>query len=90
MGKYSYGLYVFHFIVFMVLGNLLIHFPRIANVTTHEMLPAIGLLLANLVISLTLAVASFHLYEKHFLKLKKYFPKSNCAPKAVPAVAAES
>ncbi len=75
LGGYSYGLYVFHFIVFMVLGNLLIHFPRIRDATTNDMLPAIGLLLANLVISLTLAVASFHLYEKRFLKLKKYFPE---------------
>ena len=75
LGKYSYGLYVFHFIVFMMLGNLLIHFPRIAAATTNEMLPAIGLLLVNVIISLALAVASFHLYEKHFLKLKKYFPE---------------
>lgn len=75
LGGYSYGLYVFHFIVFMMLGNLLIHFPRIRNATTNDMLPAIGLLLTNLVISLTLAVASFHLYEKRFLKLKKNFPE---------------
>ncbi len=82
LGGYSYGLYVFHFIVFMVLGNLLIHFPRLRDATTNHMLPAIGLLLANLVISLTLAVASFHLYEKHFLKLKRYFPERGAA--AVP------
>ena len=75
LGKYSYGLYVFHFIVFMMLGNLLIHFPRVAKATTNHMLPALGLLLANLLISLTLAFASYHLYEKHFLKLKKYFPE---------------
>ena len=75
LGKYSYGLYVFHFIVFMMLGNLLIHFPRIEKATTNHTLPAIGLLSANLAISLALAYASYHLYEKHFLKLKKYFPE---------------
>jgi peptidoglycan/LPS O-acetylase OafA/YrhL len=75
LGGYSYGLYVFHFIVFMVLGNLLIHFPRIRDATNNNMLSAIGLLLANLVISFALAVTSFHLYEKRFLKLKKYFPE---------------
>jgi|GEM_PF-123312 len=79
LGGYSYGLYVFHFIVFMILGNLLIHFPRIRNATTNQMLPAIGLLLTNLVISLTLAVVSFHLYEKRFLKLKRNFPERGAA-----------
>ncbi len=69
----------------MVLGNLLIHFPRVAGATTNHMLPAIGLLLANLVTSLTLAVASFHLYEKHFLKLKKYFPEATGARAAGPS-----
>ncbi|NNM89222.1 MAG: acyltransferase [Phycisphaerae bacterium] len=82
LGGYSYGLYVFHFIVFVILGNLLLHFPRIRDATTNQMLPAIGLLLTNLVISLTLAVASFHLYEKRFLKLKKNFPERAAA--AVP------
>ena len=79
LGKYSYGLYVFHFIVFMMLGNLLVHFPRVAEATTNQMLPAFGLLSANLLISLTLAFCSYHLYEKHFLKLKKYFPERAAA-----------
>ncbi len=79
LGKYSYGLYVFHFIVFMVLGNLLIRFPRIRHATVNHLLPAIGLLLANLFLSLALAYASYHLYEKHLLKLKRYFPEKTAA-----------
>ena len=75
LGGYSYGLYVFHYIVIAILGNLLIHFPEIAHATAVGMLSAFCLLCVNLAISFALTVASFHLYEKRFLKLKKYFPE---------------
>ena len=79
LGKYSYGLYVFHFIVIAVVGNLLLHFPAIGHATMTETLPAICLLCANVLISFALTISSYHLYEKHFLKLKRYFPENGAA-----------
>ncbi len=66
-GKYSYGIYVFHFPVMFLL-----------HPTTEKWLwPIFGnripetLLL--ICIEVIIAVIVYHLYEKHFLKLKKFF-----------------
>jgi peptidoglycan/LPS O-acetylase OafA/YrhL len=72
LGKYSYGLYVF--------ANLLI--PLLASVVTAGGLASLlGSQLAGQLAYLVLmsgvtcgaALASWHLFEKHCLKLKKYF-----------------
>ena len=71
-GKYSYGLYIIHGLlrpahVKILLPDMFVSFFRI---------PAIGLLMhlaTCIAISMILAYASWHCYEKHFLKLKKYF-----------------
>ncbi len=66
IGKYSYGLYVYHFLVITELDK---HW--------HTSLPPIlnysAFLAATTIISLTIAIVSYELYEKHFLKLKRYF-----------------
>lgn len=66
-GKYSYGIYVFHFPIMFLL-----------HPTTEKWLwPLFGnripesLLL--ICIEVIVAVIVYHLYEKHFLKLKKFF-----------------
>jgi peptidoglycan/LPS O-acetylase OafA/YrhL len=73
LGKYSYGMYVF--------ANLLI--PLLAGLVTAGGLAALlGSNLAGQLAYLTIlsgataavAIASWHLYEKHFLKLKTLFP----------------
>jgi peptidoglycan/LPS O-acetylase OafA/YrhL len=72
LGKYSYGMYVF--------ANLLI--PSMASLVTAAGLaaslgsPLAGQLCYAAIMSVLtglLAVASWHLYEKHFLKLKRHF-----------------
>jgi peptidoglycan/LPS O-acetylase OafA/YrhL len=77
-GKYSYGLYVFHYALRPLCGRL---FPadelsallgsRLLGVMVH----------AALAVALSMAVAwlSWHLFEKHFLKLKRYFTYSATA-----------
>jgi peptidoglycan/LPS O-acetylase OafA/YrhL len=70
-GRYSYGLYVFHYSVEGFLGA-----PVYAFFLGHVHVKAFSGLLASGVIlgvSVLLAVLSYHLYEVHFLKLKKYF-----------------
>lgn len=71
LGKYSYALYVFHEIIR----------PIVTTYLPLEVLqPRFGGLLAVLIhvgvglgITLALAIASWHLFEKHFLKLKRFF-----------------
>jgi peptidoglycan/LPS O-acetylase OafA/YrhL len=72
MGKYSYGIYVFH-------GLLIFWFyetfgPPVLIRLTHSYLAAYVLyfLLAS-TLSLAVAILSWHAFEKHFLKLKRYF-----------------
>lgn len=74
LGKYSYGLYVYHFILY--------------NVFEYNVLPGLmavfekketALLLNGAIvfaISLPISVLSYKYLEKPFLKLKKYFPNA--------------
>jgi peptidoglycan/LPS O-acetylase OafA/YrhL len=71
-GKYSYGLYVFHVMV----SWHVIHEKYEARLT--EALGSHGLAVvvhstASLLLSMAVAWLSFHLFEKHFLKLKVRF-----------------
>lgn len=69
LGKYSYGLYVFHGVIAYALQE---------RRALDQLSPAIGSHLAALVllalfgagVSLLVAVASYELFEKHFLRLK--------------------
>jgi peptidoglycan/LPS O-acetylase OafA/YrhL len=70
-GKYSYGIYIVHYSVEGLLGMSPYSF-----FFKHLHIKSIsGLLSAGLVfgVSILLAVLSYHLYEIHFLKLKRYF-----------------
>lgn len=71
-GKYSYGLYVFHFLY----GYLLLRYSTVDVVSRWLGSEALAILTqAMLATSLAVVIAflSYNLYEKHFLKLKKYF-----------------
>jgi peptidoglycan/LPS O-acetylase OafA/YrhL len=70
-GKYSYGLYVIHLIVFSASRTRLREW--IAQMTTNKVIIVIGSGLLALGISILLAYASFNLYEKRFLRLKRFF-----------------
>jgi peptidoglycan/LPS O-acetylase OafA/YrhL len=76
-GRYSYGLYVFHYSVEGFLGA-----PLYALFLARLHVRAISGLLSGGVVfglSVVLAMLSYHLYEVHFLKLKKYFSYSGSA-----------
>jgi peptidoglycan/LPS O-acetylase OafA/YrhL len=78
LGKYSYGLYVFHYSIDMAITASL---RRWLLATFHS--KAIAVILASLPVVLAtilVAFASYHLYEKRFLRLKRYFePKRRVA-----------
>ncbi len=73
-GKYSYGMYVLHLPLVVALERLgfgISAFPRVAN---SDVPGAIAYSLIAITLTTLLAFASWHLYEKQFLKLKRFFP----------------
>jgi peptidoglycan/LPS O-acetylase OafA/YrhL len=68
-GKYSFGLYVWH----PIIGVILLH-SHVALVPDGAGQPAVVLAaLATLLIDLAVAWLSFHLWEKRFLDMKRFF-----------------
>jgi peptidoglycan/LPS O-acetylase OafA/YrhL len=81
LGKYSYGIYVFHLILFTYLDEPLRSLIR-THITPNKGVDIIlnGLLI--FCISITAAYLSYNLFEKRFLRLKRFFdyrPHSNTA-----------
>jgi len=68
VGKYSYALYVFHLPI-----ALLILKPNIPWLSSMPILAEVELFVFYFGVCIGCAFLSWHLYEKHFLKLKKYF-----------------
>jgi peptidoglycan/LPS O-acetylase OafA/YrhL len=75
LGKYSYGLYVFHG---MIAYALLEHgaLPALVRALGSHLAAMIGQAALGAGVSLALAVASYELYEKQFLRLKDRFAPS--------------
>ena len=74
IGKYSYGIYVFHVPV-LGLGNVFL-LPRFYG-TAHDMTDLTIMMfcyaLLLVMASIALAAISYELFEKRFLRLKRYF-----------------
>jgi peptidoglycan/LPS O-acetylase OafA/YrhL len=81
LGKYSYGLYVFHhffsyyFLTHDTEGALT---ERLGSHT----LAVTVLALAGSAASIAVSMASFRFFEQPFLSLKRYFPSASGAPHA--------
>jgi peptidoglycan/LPS O-acetylase OafA/YrhL len=79
IGRYSYAMYVLQIFAIWWLKRLLVFIvPRLSLVHGIERVPALVFsaiaMGACLGTSYIVAFASWHLIEKHFLRLKKYFP----------------
>jgi peptidoglycan/LPS O-acetylase OafA/YrhL len=72
LGKYSYGLYVFHGIVAYALDRHPIE-HALAALLGSRLLGAMLQILVATGLSVLLSIASYELYESRFLKLKKWF-----------------
>jgi peptidoglycan/LPS O-acetylase OafA/YrhL len=68
IGKYSYAIYVFHSLILLAMVQLLSPLSH-APVFIAKPVAVIGVLAASFVA----AWLSYHLYEKHFLRLKRFF-----------------
>jgi peptidoglycan/LPS O-acetylase OafA/YrhL len=73
-GKYSYGMYVFQL---LLVPALLFLFPpaQLNELCGSVFLGRMLYLVAATGATLAVSLLSWHLYEKHFLKLKRYFPE---------------
>ena len=71
LGKYSYAVYVFHKPIDDFLGKPVL--ARLGVDTSRSTPLALVYVAAGLAASYAAAFVSFHLYEKHFLRLKTRF-----------------
>jgi peptidoglycan/LPS O-acetylase OafA/YrhL len=72
LGKYSYGLYVFHVIVaYWAREAQIVH--SIERLGLHPTLALFVLALGGMVVSYVIAYASYELFEARFLELKRLF-----------------
>jgi peptidoglycan/LPS O-acetylase OafA/YrhL len=75
LGKYSYAIYLFHYPLLTVgLPYVVDYLPERAH-SSPRAVAAVILFAVDLAVASALAFVSWHLYEKHFLKLKKHFPR---------------
>jgi peptidoglycan/LPS O-acetylase OafA/YrhL len=80
IGRYSYAMYIIHVLVIRALQAVTasIFLPRLFRIQGAERIPHIAVPLAFmgacLAVSYLLALLSWNVFEKHFLRLKKYFP----------------
>ena len=72
LGKYSYGFYIFHWPVFLLVKPYTDKIVGEIMSTNGYLAMFLSSLLATLA-GLLVSVASYHFFEKHFLKLKKRF-----------------
>lgn len=71
LGKYSYGIYVYHEIISILVTLWVRDF--LEHHIHSKILYHLAFMACVLLITIPLAMLSFHFYEKPFLKLKKYF-----------------
>ena len=75
LGKYSYAIYVFHWIV---LQTVIFKLESVlVNNLTNQFVAYLVARAAGIAIILILSYCSYHFFEKHFLGLKKYFTEDS-------------
>ena len=83
LGKYSYGLYVYHGLLLPTFNRVWFPVPVSLPLTSPKFVALLAWhVIGSAGLSLLLAVASYHLFEAQFLKLKRYFPGAESPPVA--------
>jgi peptidoglycan/LPS O-acetylase OafA/YrhL len=78
LGKYSYGIYVLHVLIFSLFELRLRSLIR--DLTGNKLLAVAGSAFALMLVSLGAAFVSYQLYEKRWLRLKHKFKYSRLEP----------
>jgi len=73
LGKYSYAMYVFHVPIWAHVQPLVFPGNRVPAVLGSHVLPSVALGVLCGLLTFAAALVSWNLYEKQFLKLKRYF-----------------
>ncbi len=71
LGKYSYAMYVFHKPLHDLVGRPLLAKLRVDM--AHSLIAELLYISGSVVVLYALALLSYHLFEKHFLNLKRFF-----------------
>jgi peptidoglycan/LPS O-acetylase OafA/YrhL len=74
LGKYSYGLYLIHVPIRDVLRTALEGGTKLPVIFHTQLISQAGAYLIGIGASVLFAMASWHCFEKHFLRLKDRFP----------------
>jgi peptidoglycan/LPS O-acetylase OafA/YrhL len=82
LGRYSYGIYVFHWPLMVGLGVAL---PSVRVRERFGVVGGIAYVLVAATLAIGTAFLSWHLYEKHWLRLKRYFDYRRPAAVVAPA-----
>jgi len=82
LGKYSYGLYVYHHFLSYYLVTHGTEFALARAVGSHTLAVAIQAVL-GMAASMAVAWLSYELFEKHFLELKRFWPSGRRSAAAV-------
>ena len=69
-GKISYGIYIFHLPVLLILGSH-IHRWMISYLEWNEMVASTSSITCSLIASVSVSAVSYRYYESYFLRLKK-------------------
>ncbi|HXB68850.1 MAG TPA: acyltransferase [Candidatus Acidoferrales bacterium] len=78
-GKYSYCLYIIHQPLILALVYSGINSDNLARILGNKVLAVAAVNGIALLLVVLIALASWHLFEKHFLKLKELFPSGEPA-----------
>jgi peptidoglycan/LPS O-acetylase OafA/YrhL len=79
-GRYSYGLYVYNYLLHNSLKEYL--YPTMSSHIANALLLNVGYMLTCFALLTGISVLSFHLYENPFLRLKRKFESSSAKRRA--------
>ena len=82
LGRYSYALYLFHVPIRNVLMNSGIGAGDAGVVAGSRFPLQVAIIAGGIGVTFVIALLSWHLFEKHFLALKRFFPYEAARPEA--------
>jgi peptidoglycan/LPS O-acetylase OafA/YrhL len=85
LGRYSYGLYVYHHFVLFAMDRAGVQVSGLPRPFGSQLLSHLLYSLIAASLSLALALLSWHLFEKRFLRLKARFPYQRASTATAPS-----